>query len=220
LKTLSHYLKAAPLFAIALTLSPALPSFAQSGESTVVYVSSGDVVVKTADGKLLNYTTPSGTMVSVGGKQVSASGLKPGTKISSALPGDPKPVSGISVETGKVYQVDPPDKVTLTLAQGIKELSVPAGTTFTVGGKPVSVGQLQKGMEVTATVVTVGAAASTTLATPPQSGAILLAVDASVAGESTLPEAGTNLPLFGVLGFFSILLGLGMRSKTLARSKS
>jgi hypothetical protein len=217
--TVSRYLKAAPLLAIALTFSPALPSLAQATESTVVYVSSGDVVVKTADGKLLNYSTPSGTMVSVGGKQVPASGLKPGAKVGS-VPGDPKPVTGISVETGKVYQIDPPDKVTLTLAQGIKELSVPAGTTFTVGGKPVSIGQLQKGMEVTATVVTVGSTASTPPATPPQSGTILLAVDASAADPNTLPEAGTNLPLIGVLGLFSIVLGLGLRSKTFSRNNS
>jgi hypothetical protein len=197
-----------------------MPALAQSGESTVVYVSSVDVVVKTADGKLLNYTTPSGTTVSVGGKQVPASGLKPGAKVGS-LPGDPKPVSGISVETGKVYQVDPPDKVTLSLAQGIKELSVPSGTTFTVGGKPVSIGQLQKGMEVTATVVTVGATASTSPATPPQSGAILLAVDASAApSSSTLPEAGTSLPLIGVLGLFSIALGLGLRARLFSRTNS
>jgi hypothetical protein len=207
--------KAAPLLAIALTLSPALPARAQASESTVVYVSSGDVVVKTADGKLLNYKTPSGTMVSVGGKQVPASGLKPGSKVGS-IPGDPKTVTGISVETGKVYQIDPPDKVTLTLAQGIKELSVPAGTSFTVGGKPVTVGQLQKGMEVTATVVTVASSGSSPSATPPQSGAILLAVDASEA--ETLPEAGTNLPLIGVLGLFSIVLGFGLRTKLFSRS--
>jgi hypothetical protein len=210
-------LKAAPLLAIALTLSPALPARAQASESTVVYVSSGDVVVKTADGKLLNYKTPSGTMVSVGGKQVPASGLKPGSKVGS-IPGDPKTVTGISVETGKVYQIDPPDKVTLTLAQGIKELSVPAGTSFTVGGKPVSVGQLQKGMEVTATVVTVASSGSSPSATPPQSGTILLAVDASEA--ETLPEAGTSLPLIGVLGLFSIAVGFGLRSKAFSRTNS
>jgi hypothetical protein len=216
LNTLCRYLKSAPLLAIALTVS-AVPAVAADPASTVVYVSSGDVVVKSGDGKLLNYTTPAGTMVSVAGKKVPASGLKPGTKLDAPPAGDPKTVTSISVATGKVYQVDPPDKVTLSLAQGIKELSIPAGTTFTVGGKPVPVGSLQKGMEVSATIVTLGDAASTAPATPPQTGTILLA-DETAAGQSTLPEAGTSLPLFGVLGFAALVLGFALRSNRFGRT--
>jgi hypothetical protein len=217
--TLSRFLKSAPLLAVALAASTAAPAFAAAGESTVVYVSTGDVVVKSADGKLLNYTTPAGTMVTVAGKKVPASGLKPGAKLDAPPAGDPKSVTGVSVETGKVYQIDPPDKVTLTLAQGIKELSIPAGTTFTVGGKPVPAGQLQKGMEVSATIVTVSSAAPTAApATPPQSGTILLA--AADGEEEKLPEAGTNLPLFGVLGFSALLLGFALRSSRFSANKA
>ena len=218
MNTLCRHLKSAPLLALALAVSGTVPALAADPGPTVVYVSTGDVVVKGADGKLLNYTTPSGTMVTVAGKKVAASGLKPGTKLDTPPAGDPKTVTGISVETGKVYQVDPPDKVTLTLAQGIKELSIPAGTTFTVGGKPVPVGGLQKGMEVSATIVTVGGTAATPPATPPQSGTILLASEAG--DEEKLPEAGTNLPLFGVLGFSALLLGFALRSNRFSGNKA
>jgi hypothetical protein len=219
LNTPAHCFKAAPLLAIALTACATLPAIAQSAASTVVYVSSGDVVVKRAsDGQLLNYTVSPTTIVSVDGKKLPASGLKPGTKLTDALPGTPKTVSEVSIAKGKVYQVDPPDKVTLSLASGIKELTVPAGTTFTVAGQPIDIGKLQKGMDVEATVVTLAAADATAItppaSTPDQTGTILLAITSS---EPTLPEAGTNRPLFGILGFVTLMLGLGLRSGRLAR---
>jgi hypothetical protein len=222
LNTPAHDFKAAPLLAIALAACATLPAVAQSAASTVVYVSSGDVVVKRAsDGQLLNYIVSPATTVSVDGKKLPASGLRPGTKLTEALPGDPKTVSEVSIAKGKVYQVDPPDKLTLSLASGIKELTVPAGTTFTVTGQPIDIGKLQKGMEVEATVVTL-AAADAAVATPPastpaQTGTILLAITSS---EPALPDAGTNRPLFGLLGFIALMLGLGLRSNRLARIKA
>ena len=42
MNTLSHYLKTAPLLAIALSVSAAVPAHAADPGSTVVYVSSGD----------------------------------------------------------------------------------------------------------------------------------------------------------------------------------
>jgi hypothetical protein len=222
LNTPAHCFKAAPLLAIALTACATLPAIAQSVASTVVYVSSGDVVVKRAsDGQLLNYTVSPTTIVSVDGKKLPASGLKPGTKLTDALPGTPKTVSEVSIAKGKVYQVDPPDKVTLSLASGIKELTVPAGTTFTVAGQPIDIGKLQKGMDVEATVVTLAAADATATtppaSTPDQTGTILLAITSS---EPTLPDAGTNRPLFGILGLITLMLGLGLRSGRLARIRA
>jgi hypothetical protein len=223
LNTPHRFLKSAPLLAIALTACTALPAIAQSTASTVVYSSPNDIVVKRAsDGQLLNYTLPAGATISVAGKKVPASAVTAGTKLTDALPGDPKVVTGISVEKGKVYQVSPPDKVTLSLTAGVKELTVPAGTTFTVGGKPMTLAQLQKGMDVEATIVsTLGTSDATGNVppdtTPAQAGTILLSVST---GEPDLPLAGTNLPLYGVLGFIALMLGLALRSNCFGRTNA
>jgi hypothetical protein len=210
---------------LALTLA-ATSAFATTppatADSTVVYSTPNDIVVKRAsDGQLVNYTIPAGATISVAGKKVPASDVKPGTKLTDALPGDPKIVSGIAVAKGKVYQIDPPDKVTLSLAEGIKELTIPAGTTFTVAGKKVPASQLQKGMEVEATVVSTLAGPEAAGNVPPsdtpnQTGVILLAV----ATGDDLPAAGTNLPLFGILGFIALALGLALRSNRFALIKA
>ena len=183
--------------------------------STVVYVSGGDLVVKAADGKLLNYTVAAGTMFEAGGKSVPLAGLKPGTVLTKAVSTgfDPDVIAAVEVVKGKVFAVTPPDVVTLSLADGIKELTVPAGTTFQVDGKAMTVAELKPDMLVEATVLTTVApdakpevlnAKVTKL--PALTGALLVSKTPG-AGDQALPEAGTNLPLYGVLGL--VLLALG-----------
>jgi hypothetical protein len=218
--TTSRLLKSASLLAI--VACTALPAIAQSA-STVVYSSPTDVVVKRAsDGQLINYTIPAGTALSVGGKKVPAADVKPGTKLDAAVTGDAKVVTGVTVETGKVYQVSPPDKVTLSVTSGVSELVVPAGTTFMVDGKALTIGQLAKGMSLQATIVATTAGSDATGNTPPastpaQAGTILLNV---AAGADDLPAAGTNLPLYGVIGFGLLMLGFVLRTNRFARNKA
>ena len=210
----THIRKYAPLLALAV----ALPAIAQS---TVVYSTPNDIVVKRADGQLLNYTVAAGTTISVAGKKVPASDVKPGTKLTDPIPGDGKIVTGISTASGKVYQVNPPDKVTLSLASGIKEVTVPAGTSFTVGGKKVGVSDLKKDMPVEATIVATTSGSDATGNTPPSSTPALTGpIVLDIAGGDDLPAAGTNLPLYGVLGFFILALGLALRSNIFARNRA
>ncbi|WP_263381582.1 hypothetical protein [Granulicella arctica] len=184
--------------------------------STVVYVGGNDVVLKAADGKLLNFTVPAGYHFSARGKELTVAELKPGTALIKpvATGTDPKMVSGVSVIKAKVYGTAPPDGVTLSLADGTKDFTVPAGTTFTVGGKPMSIAELKPDMMVEATVITtVGEATADAAAdavapnTPPMTGALLVAKSAA---EAELPLAGTNLPLFGMMGFVLLALGIGL----------
>jgi hypothetical protein len=186
--------------------------------STVVYVGGDDLVIKAADGKLLNYTVAPGTKFMAGGKPVGLSELKPGTKLTKEVStgSDPKIVSSVQVVKGKVFAATPPDVVTLSLSDGIKELSVPAGTKFMVGGKPVSIGDLKADMMVEATIVTTiadDAKPEVANAAPPtapaMSGALLVAKTLG-SGESSVPEAGTNLPLYGLLGACLLAMGLGL----------
>jgi hypothetical protein len=189
--------------------------------STVVYVSGNDLVLKSAEGKLLNYTVASGMMFSAEGKQVALADLKPGTKLTKEVSTgfDPEIISGVQVVKGKVFSATPPDVVTLSLAEGIKELTVPAGTKFMVDGKPVTIDALKPNMMVEATVVTTIApdakpevANAPAPPTPALTGALLVAKTMGD-GATALPEAGTNLPLYGVLGFVLLMLGFGLIRK-------
>ena len=203
--------------ALLLAVSAALPALAQAklssgASSTVVYVAGDDLVVKSADGKLLNFTVPSGVKFASSGKQVSLSELKPGARITAPIVTgfDPKIVSGISVVKGKVYAVTPPDGVTLLLSEGVKELTVPAGTTFMVDGKSLKVAELKPDMMVNVTIVTTGEAdATSAAATPTLVGTLLVAKTASA---DDMPAAGTNLPLFGAIGAMLLMVGFWLRS--------
>ncbi len=213
-------LKAATLALLAT--STALCSFAQAAlssgpTSTVVYVGGDDLVLKAADGKLLNFTVPAGYHFSAGAKQLTLAELKPGTALTKpvATGTDPKLVSAVAVVKGKVYASTPPDAVTIALADGTKDFMVPAGTKFMVDGKAVSITDLKPDMMVEATVVTTAAdaekTAAATPATPPMKGTLLVAKTLGE-GEAELPLAGTNLPLYGIAGFVLLAGGIGLMS--------
>lgn len=192
---------------------------ASSGpNSTVVYVSGNDLVVKASDGKLLNYSVASGTMFDVGGKAVPLTGLTTGMTLDKPVSTgfDPDIIGGVQVVSGKVFAATPPDTVTLTLADGIKELKVPMGTKFSVGGKDMSIADLKSDMTVQATVLTTVApdakpevANAPAPSTPALAGALLISKTPG-AGDSALPEAGTNLPLYGVLGMILLAMGAAL----------
>ncbi|QMV17375.1 LPXTG cell wall anchor domain-containing protein [Granulicella sp. 5B5] len=192
---------------------------ASSGpSSTVVYVSGNDLVVKASDGKLLNYSVANGTMFSADGKEVPLSALTPGTKLTKAVSTgfDPDIIGAVQVVKGKVFAVTPPDTVTLSLADGIKELKVPENTKFSVDGKEVAISDLKPDMMVEATVVTTIApdakpevANAPAPSTPALSGALLV-FKTPGSGDSALPEAGTNLPLYGLLGMILLAMGAAL----------
>jgi hypothetical protein len=209
MQTPSSCLKIAAIFALAV--SAAVPATAQAPSSgpnsTVVYAGGDDLVVKASDGKLLNYTVPAGAKLTAGGKQVGLSDLKPGTKLTAPVSGTPQVVTGVQVVKGKVYGITPPNGVTLSLAEGVKDLTVPAGTTFMVDGKKLTVAELKNDMVVDATVVTTAADGTSAGSTPPQSGALLVA---KAAGEEDLPAAGTHLPLFAALGMGFMAAGFSL----------
>lgn len=204
-------LATALLFAASSVVSLVAQAPSSGPSSTVVYVGGDDLVLKASDGKLLNYTVPSGVKFSVAAGKVGLSELKPGTKITAPVVTgfEPKIVSGISVVKGKVYAVTPPDGVTLLLSEGVKELSVPAGTTFMVDGKSLKVSELKPDMMVDATIVTTADAdAASATATPALVGTLLVAKGASA---DDMPAAGTNLPLIGLIGAMMLAMGFWLR---------
>jgi len=204
------YLKFATLLVLAASFTMPALGQASGTTSTVVYAGGDDLVIKASDGKLLNFTIPKGTTFATGGKQVSLSELKPGAKLTApvSVGTDGLIVTSITVAKGKVFAVAPPDSVTLSLAEGTKELAIPAGTTFMVDGKKLSAADLKTGMTVEATIVTTAVDGASAPSAPPMTGTLLLAHDAASAED--LPAAGTHLPLFGVLGAACLALGLGL----------
>jgi LPXTG-motif cell wall-anchored protein len=205
-------------FAVSAAAGLAQVKATSGATSTVVYVSGDDLVVKASDGKLLNYTVASGTKFTAGPKTMTLAELKPGTQLTKEIATgfDPKIISGVQVVKGKVFAVTPPDGVTLSLADGIKELTVPAGTTFTVDGKSIKIDALKPDMMVEATIVTTIAdtakpevANAPAPKAPSQTGTLLVA---KTLGDdaAALPEAGTKLPLFGVMGLCLLMLGAGL----------
>lgn len=206
MKTPATCLKLATL--LVLAASTAMPVLGQASgmTSTVVYAGGDDLVIKASDGKLLNFNVPKGTMFTAGGKQVSISELKPGTKLTAPVStgSDGLIVTSVDVAKGKVFAITPPDGVTLSLAEGTKELSIPTGTTFMVDGKKLAASDLKVGMTVEATIVTIAPDGTSAASAPAMSGALLVA---HAAGAEDLPAAGTNLPLFGAIGAGFLALG-------------
>lgn len=209
--TLTAALVAVSTLAVLSTAAHAAAAASSGPTSTVVYVGGNDLVLKASDGKLLNYTIPSGYHFAAGAKQLSLAELKPGTSLTKPVaPGsDPQIVSSVDVVKGKVYASAPPNALTLSLTEGVKELSVPSGATFVVGGKPMSIADLKPDMMVEATVVTVGdTPAAAAPSTPPMSGTLLVAKAASADGD--LPPSGTNLPLIGSVGLGFLAAGVAL----------
>ena len=83
----SRICTSASVLALALTTAGAV------AQSTVVYSTPTDVVVKRADGQFVNNTITASTMLNVAGKDMPAAAVKPGTKLTKDLP-DGKIVTG------------------------------------------------------------------------------------------------------------------------------
>jgi hypothetical protein len=134
---------------------PMVQTMVERGE--VVYVSGNDLVVKMDDGQLRNFSNiPESARITVGGQQLSVHDLKPGMKLERTITTTTTPqiVKTVQTVTGRVWQVRPPNSVTLTLEDGShQEFKIPEGQKFMVEGKETDAFGLRKGMEVSATKI-------------------------------------------------------------------
>jgi hypothetical protein len=134
---------------------PTVNTEVRSGE--VVYVTGNDLVVKMSDGQVKHFTVPESARFTVDGNQVSVHELKPGTKLTQTITTTttPQNVTTVRKVSGTVWQVMPPRKLIVTLADGTnKEYDVPSGMKFEVAGEQKTIFDLSKGMKLSATVVT------------------------------------------------------------------
>ena len=206
---------------------------------TVIYVSGNDLVVRGDNGVVKHFTVPDSQMFTVNGQQVNVHQLKVGTHLTQTVTTKTVPTTVKTVRTisGKVWFVNAPSTVILTLPDGTnKQYKVPKGQMFDINGQQQSVFHLKKGMIVNATVVTEEPITVVTqrqavagVAPPPpppppaqpmpDTVAVLLVevpgpapqVTETAAAEpapKALPKTGSEWPLVGLLGLFSLGAGV------------
>jgi hypothetical protein len=127
----------------------------ESGE--VVAVKGNHLFVKMADGTLRDFpNVPESARVTVDGQQLGIHQLTPGMKLvrATVTTTTPQVVTTVQTVTGKVWQVNPPLAVILTLEDGTnQEFKIPDGQKFMVDSTETDAWGLKKGMVVTATKI-------------------------------------------------------------------
>jgi len=220
-------------------------AWAQTSVSTevrrgeVVYVAGDDLVVRAEDGQIKHYNIPKDFRFTVDGRQLSASELRPGMRLTQTITTTetPKTVQSVQTITGRVWFVAPPKTVVLTLPNNTnKTFTVPEGTQFTANGRPATVFELKKGDRITATIVTrstetqvtqsnvvagqappprqVAAAVPSPLPTPTMVGVLLIEAppipEAEMVASAQLPRTASSIPLIGFLGVLALGISLGL----------
>lgn len=204
---LSHFV----LGVSALALLPQASSAAASAGSTVVYVAGDNLVLNRAsDGITYSYKVTPSTQVATSGGSVAVSGLKPGTVLTAAPQGAGRPVDDASVMTGKVVSVNPPNSLLVSLSGENKTVILPSGSVM-AAGKDMPVAQVKAGDEVQLTVVAVRAEGDnrplSAIKAPAQQGSLALFMEPNL----EMPDSGSNLPLYGVVGAGLLALGAGLK---------
>jgi len=136
----------------------------ETGE--VVAVKGNDLFVKMPDGTIRDFPNiPESATATVDGKKLGIHQLKPGMKLqrTTVTATTPQVVTTIETVTGKVWHVNPPVSVILTLESGQNQMfKIPEGQKFTVNGQETDAWGLKDGMMVTATKITTAEATSVT----------------------------------------------------------
>ena len=207
-------------------------------KGTVVLVSGNDLWVKDQSGQIRHFpNVPESVRVTVNGQQLGIHDLKPGMTVerTTITTTTPKLTTTTQTVTGKVWYVNPPQSVILTMEDGKnQEFKIPKGQKFDVNGQMTDAFGLKKGMSVTATkVVEVPETVVTQQRLlagqmpppppPPPNQPVLVAVMVPVpvpapapapeaAPAPSLPKTASSLPFLGLLGLLLIGASFGMRS--------
>jgi LPXTG-motif cell wall-anchored protein len=199
---------------------------------TVVLVSGNDLWVKDSTGQIRHFpNVPASARVTVNGQQLGIQDLKPGMTISrtTITTTTPKVTTTVQTVTGKVFYVNPPTSVILTMDDNTNQrFTIPKGQTFNIKGMQISA---TKVVEVPETVVTQKKILAGTMPPPPPippNQPVLIAVlvpvqmpapapapveeAAAPAPAPRLPKTGSSLPLVGLLGLLFMGASFGLRS--------
>ncbi len=201
----------------------------------VIHVSGHEVVVELENGKFELLNLAEDVKLQVDGRDLTVHELTPRTKLSQEIHivTQPQEVTTLRTVNGKVWYVNPPHYVVLSFPDGKnKEYTVPdEKIVFNINGEDKTVFDLRKGMNISATALTVEPWQSVTThtvvtgRTPPRpevtfEGPMLIEPDrespalAAALEEpppQELPKTASLLPLVGLLGFLSLALYTGLR---------
>ncbi len=123
----------------------------------VYAVDGNDLIVKMEDGTFRHFLdVPESARATVDGKQLGIHDLKPGMMLQRTIITTTTPmiVTTIQTVTGKVWHVNPPSMVILTLEDNTnQEFKIPKDQKFNVDGQMVDAFALRKGMKVSATKI-------------------------------------------------------------------
>jgi LPXTG-motif cell wall-anchored protein len=200
----------------------------------IVFVSGNNVIVKMEDGSLRHFNNiPDSARITVDGQELGVHDVKVGMKVQKTITTTttPETVTTVKSVTGKVWHVNPPSWVILTMDDGKnQQFKIPNGQKFNVDGKMVDAWGLRKGMKISATKVVeapqvVVARNSKTTGElppppPPPPDTPILVVEetaapvevAQSAPPAELPKTGSQLPLLGLLGLLCIASSLFLRT--------
>ena len=201
--------------------------------SEVIHVSGHEVVVELENGKFELLNLGEDFRFQVDGRDLTVHELTPGTKLSQEIHtvSTPQQVTTLRTVNGKVWYVSGPHLI-LSFPEGEnKAYTVPDGIVFHINGEDKTVFDLRKGMDISATVLTVAPVQSITRQTvvtgqppPPPNvtfeGPMLIEPDREEpaltaaleeAGPEELPKTASLVPLAGLLGFLSMALYAGLR---------
>lgn len=214
----------------------------QVESAEVVHVNGNDLILRMADGSIRHIpNVPDSARATVDGKEIGISDVKVGMKLQKTIVTTTTPTVVKTVQTvkGKVFQIQPPNSVILTLENGEnQQFTIPKGQKFMVDGQETDAFGLRKGMVISATkiveepvtVVDQQSKVSGEMPPPPPPAAdqpILVAESAPAAApaapteearneppktqEKELPQTGSELPLLLVLGSSFLLGGARLR---------
>lgn len=210
----------------------------QVQNAKVIHVSGHEIVVELENGKLELLNLGEDARFQVDGNELTVHELKPGTKLSQEIHTvtTPQEVSTLRTLSGRVWYINAPHYLVVALPKGgHRGFTVPQDAVFNINGEKKSIFGLRKGMDITATVLTVEPLHSITTHTVvtgqaprPEvtfEGPFLIeekrevptmtaTVEQPLAKE--LPNTASVVPLLGTLGIASLTLGAGI---SLLRSK-
>jgi hypothetical protein len=216
----------------------------QSGE--IVFISGDSVVIKMEDGTFRNFEhVPDSLTFMVDGKPVNIHNAKVGMKLEKQVvtTTTPRVITTVQTVTGKVWSVQPPNWVILTMENGENQkFNIPKDQKFTVDGRVTDAFGLKKGMvvnaqkvvEVPETVVAQEFKRTGKMPPPPPAPAAdvpILVVLMPTAGPASpvetaaaepaptkLPKTASEVPLIGLLG--AVLCAVSIMGRAIRKTAS
>ncbi len=200
----------------------------------VLHVAGHDVLVQLENGRLELLDLPKDFIFQVDGKSLTVHELKPGTKLTQEIHTvtTPQEVTTVRTVVGKVWYVSGRHLILQFPDGKNKRYTVPDGIVFNIGGEDKTVFDLRKGMEISATVVTVAPHEVVTrhtvvagAAPPPalpfegpllieplvKAPAPVVTAEAKEPPAPELPKTASLVPLAGLLGLLFLSLYAGLR---------